>query len=333
MSGRARRNRIDDDEVDTRVAASYKSFPVAFVVGIFGIVTVSYLGFHCQLLLQERVPVNQRDRTKQLKGQVQFSVFVFLAILWVICYVRAVLTLPGTIPNTDDWTADGSAHKDQEALNSLNIEKKRTGERRQCKWCSNKYKPDRCHHCRICRMCILKMDHHCPWIYNCVGYRNHKYFFLLLLYSCLALHLVIWTMWETARDALVLNYSFFTMFVLLFGESLAVFLGILLTGFFGFHIWLMLRAMTTIEFCEKSSKRVRGEFPASAYKKSSWVGDIQEVLGKDFVLWLLPVTDLPPDGGLTFVSETTILTTDMSVGRAYASRQHKTGMPRPKPNH
>ncbi|KAH7637701.1 palmitoyltransferase zdhhc6-like protein [Dermatophagoides farinae] len=43
------------------------------------------------------------------------------------------------------------------------------------------YKAPRSHHCSKCKRCILKMDHHCPWINNCCGYRNQKFFFNFLL--------------------------------------------------------------------------------------------------------------------------------------------------------
>ena len=45
--------------------------------------------------------------------------------------------------------------------------------RRMCRRCQA-FKPPRAHHCSICKRCIIKMDHHCPWVNNCVGIGNHK---------------------------------------------------------------------------------------------------------------------------------------------------------------
>ena len=54
-----------------------------------------------------------------------------------------------------------------------------------CKKCRSP-RPPRTHHCHICRKCVLAMDHHCPWMNNCVGYYNYRYFllFLMHLFTC-----------------------------------------------------------------------------------------------------------------------------------------------------
>ncbi len=40
---------------------------------------------------------------------------------------------------------------------------------------------NRTKHCTICDRCVERYDHHCPWINNCVGIRNHNFFFALIL--------------------------------------------------------------------------------------------------------------------------------------------------------
>ncbi|RKP03312.1 hypothetical protein CXG81DRAFT_24087 [Caulochytrium protostelioides] len=65
---------------------------------------------------------------------------------------------------------------------------------RYCRKCQL-YKPPRSHHCSICRRCVLKMDHHCPWVgNNCVGHANQGHFVRFLgsiLYCTLSCMLLL----------------------------------------------------------------------------------------------------------------------------------------------
>lgn len=41
-------------------------------------------------------------------------------------------------------------------------------------------KSPRSKHCNVCDRCVERMDHHCPWLNNCVGITNHIYFLLMI---------------------------------------------------------------------------------------------------------------------------------------------------------
>lgn len=133
----------------------------------------------------------------------------------------------------------------------VTLERKRFGGIRMCSRCL-KTKPDRCHHCSQCNRCILKMDHHCPWVSNCVGFGNYKFFINLLMYTSMSTFVITVTYWEIVESVLEsADISIIFTYFVLTAYFLAITLFLLITGFLSFHFWLILHGYTTIEYCEK----------------------------------------------------------------------------------
>nr|XP_020462414.1 palmitoyltransferase ZDHHC3-like isoform X1 [Monopterus albus] len=108
------------------------------------------------------------------------ALFNFLAFLAIASHLRAMCTDPGAVPK-------GNATK--EYIESLQLKPGQVVYK--CPKCCS-IKPDRAHHCSVCKRCIRKMDHHCPWVNNCVGENNQKYFVLFTMYIALiSLHALV----------------------------------------------------------------------------------------------------------------------------------------------
>ncbi|XP_036837553.1 palmitoyltransferase ZDHHC7-like [Oncorhynchus mykiss] len=101
------------------------------------------------------------------------ALFNFLVVMALASHLRAMLSDPGAVPK-------GNATK--EYTDSLQL---KPGEViYKCPKCCS-IKPQRAHHCSICKRCIRKMDHHCPWVNNCVGEKNQRFFVLFTMYIAL----------------------------------------------------------------------------------------------------------------------------------------------------
>lgn len=117
-------------------------------------------------------------------GLFLLALYQLLLMLSLVSHVRAVTTDPGTM--------------------SLSSAPESLSNPRNCKLCQERWKPPRAHHCKTCRCCIFRMDHHCPWINNCVGLSNQKLFILFLVYTCVS---AIWTLLLLAAGAFCWLYS------------------------------------------------------------------------------------------------------------------------------
>ncbi|KAL3467791.1 zf-DHHC-domain-containing protein [Aspergillus heterothallicus] len=182
---------------------------------------------------------------------------VVLYLCLNISYTTAVFTDPGS-PLVNRSRANNrhqySALPITELPEYTSYTVNSTGGSRFCKKCQCP-KPDRTHHCSTCKRCVLKMDHHCPWLATCVGMYNYKAFLLFLTYTSLFCWVdfavaATWIWTEVFNETHYMDGILPVNVVLL--SILGGIIGIVLTGFTAWHISLAVRGLTTIECLEKT---------------------------------------------------------------------------------
>lgn len=263
------------------------------------------------------------------------TVFHVFFLMLLVSFIRAILTPPGSIPRTKKWREPFqiSSHDERRVrtmITSLSFRftdvadelfvkslpvverKQKNGKYRKCPMCTL-YKPDRCHHCRVCETCVLRMDHHCPWIANCVGFHNYKFFLLLLFYAICCTGFIIGAMFPRLLNAFgpMLDwYTFLTTDLpvcLVWALCVAIFSA--LSAFFFFHMMLVMDAMTTIELKEKKNNDdefVHHRFYVANRKwhQGNAIDNICHVLGPPW-MWLLPIApEMRDDGTYSFTNYT-----------------------------
>ncbi|KAH9961433.1 hypothetical protein BGW80DRAFT_1564040 [Lactifluus volemus] len=219
-------------ERNTKLAVFF--MPTLFLYMMFTTLTVLpwYTGvilamaeFFAMHHIVTRVLLNKPTYTENVTASPYFSGIIFGSMIWVayswlsrllqqteshafshlifalsfgLCaynFFRAMTLDPGTCPGP---TSDAEL---KSIIEDLASEGRLNGQT-FCIQCMAR-KPLRSKHCRICDRCIARSDHHCPWVWNCVGVNNHRQFIIFvtaLVFGVLLFDSLTWAYFSSLTD-------------------------------------------------------------------------------------------------------------------------------------
>lgn len=136
------------------------------------------------------------------------------------------------------------------------------------------FRPPRASHCSLCDNCVERFDHHCPWVGNCVGKRNYRFFYMFILsLSFLTIFIFAFVI------AHVIHRSHQTGFLNALKDSPASVLEAVvcffsvwsIVGLSGFHTYLISSNQTTNEDIKGSWSTKRGKENYNPYSHGNIV--------------------------------------------------------------
>ncbi|KAG2393228.1 hypothetical protein C9374_009805 [Naegleria lovaniensis] len=228
-----------------------------------------------------------------------WGLFELCMLLW--SYFRCMKTSPGVV--STNWQ---DSFSEEEVKTLLALEPQKHGEPRYCSKTGMNI-PPRAHFSSVQKKVILRMDHYCIWVNNCVGLYNHKYFYLFLTYLVMAVthffFVTIFVVLAFIKDSSNIDVTVFLL-TLVFNVFLVP-MSCMIYLFWGWNTYLLLLNQTSIENFQLSEKRARSQMknlnPEHLkylnFYNVSYLTNIKQVLGQNVWKWFLPIPDdLGTDG-------------------------------------
>lgn len=227
---------------------------------------------------------------------VNWLAFSAVVALFMYCFYKAVTTPGGSVPREAPWVGEtAAAHMDV---------------KRFCATCQV-YRPPRTHHCKDTDRCVLRMDHHCVWVNNTVGFHNHKYFMCFVFWAVIVIiHFYVLSGFGVYYHSVHMNegFSIFTfIFTLMF--NVVLFPVFLVASIFCFYTFYLLAAnKTTLEDYQYERMASTSEYRDKKHNLNIYdVGTLENInsfLGPNPLLWFIPIPNYGGDG-VSFKTNTT----------------------------
>ncbi|KAI3926898.1 hypothetical protein MKX01_032813 [Papaver californicum] len=196
-----------------------------------------------------------------------YPVFIVGATITILDLVFLFLTSgrdPGIVPrNLQPPESEDSFHMNTHSMEWVNgrspqLRLPRTKDIRinshsiKVKYCDTclLYRPPRASHCSICNNCVQRFDHHCPWVGQCIGLRNYRFFFMFISSStflCIYVFVFSWinVLEQKRKDTLwrAMSKEVLSVVLIVYCFIAVWFVG----GLTVFHFYLICTNQTTYE--------------------------------------------------------------------------------------